>query len=146
MSRAIETHGLTAEQAELVDNIIEAGTLEKACEAMDFDSKAAKRLFRDHPGFQAAVGEALRLAQMHDAIKAQAALRFLLHKRGLDDSIRLRAVDKALDRGLGKAAEQVFHQHEHRHTLDRDGLVERIMLLSEQLGLEPKKLDVVSEQ
>lgn len=135
MSRWTEVHGLTERQGEVVEAVIEAGSIYSACKQTGYDYATAKRLFSSNVGFQNAVLEALKLAQIEDALKARKVLRETMESPNTGANTRVTAAKDILDRGVGKAPDRVLHSHEHKHSLSRDELAERIGTLASELGI-----------
>lgn len=139
MSRAVEVHGLTERQAQVVDQYVSEGSLHAACMAVDYDYRNAKRLLADNPGFQAAVMEAAQAYFVQDAIKARTVLRELMEESS-DPRVRKDAAVKILERGMGKPEERHLHMHQHQHKVDRSQLLERIGSIAAQLGISAQDL------
>lgn len=125
-------YGLTPKQAALAERYVEKGTMLKACARGVYNYRDAKRLLSEHTGFQMAVREIFHAAQLEDMVEARAKLRKMMNEAN-SEKLQFDIAKLLWERAEGEAVQR--HVHEHRIGGDFDSLVDRIRVLSKELGI-----------
>lgn len=133
IDRAVSHYGLTVRQAEVAAAYCRDGNLSRACRAVGYDYREAKRLLNGDASFQAVVAEFAQGMYLAARIEALRTVKKLM-RSAESERVKLDAAKWIDERGGGKEPDR--HIHEHHVTLDRGAIRAEIQRLTRELQLD----------